>query len=680
MGSAAILSVLGTPDVSSAQQLDSTALEMDEISLEELLQTELTVATGKGTSLSVRESPGVVTLVTREEIQNSGARDLHDVLHMVLGFQLAADTQGTTGYGIRGTWAQEGKVLLLVDGVQMNELLYGNPITGNQMFVDHIEFIEVMRGPGSALYGGFAELAVVNIITRGAHDLEGASASVTYGRMQSTNGRESVSLNVGKTLHNGLAVSLTSAVGQGHRSDEPFREPNGQDFPSQDYYGLDGYYVNLGVTYQELTLRILANRYDLESSIPLNIQDAPEPIVTEFESRTIDAKYRYRPVPQITILPRLTLTQLGSWRTDGTYERKQSWYYEMNTSRLLANLAVSYDPSPVLNLVAGGEVYQDRGQIPDDKDRFDYNNFGMDGGKPILSVTHTNLSAYTQALVRSSIATLTLGARFDDHSAFGNVFVPRMGITKIIDHLHLKLLAGRAYRAPTIENLRTLSTIKPEKTRSLELEAGYQISSGMNVVANAFDILIEDVIVWDNVNYAYQQYPSTGTRGLEAEFRIREPWGYLTVGYTYARAKQDKDKPIPQYAAKDDNGTPVSEVNFGFPAHKATLNASVSVFGGLTINPSAVFLSRRYSQAVADTPAPTDAYVARVPKEFEPTWLLNLHLLYRDLGLKGLDVGVGVFDILSANYQYLPGYDNLDGASPGPSRELVARVSFHQPF
>src|SRR5690349_19643461 len=82
--------------------------------LELLLATEVGVATKK--ARTVRDSPGVVTLVTREDIEASGARDLLDVLMLVPGFDAALDVGGVVGLGFRGNWGHEGKVLLLVDG------------------------------------------------------------------------------------------------------------------------------------------------------------------------------------------------------------------------------------------------------------------------------------------------------------------------------------------------------------------------------------------------------------------------------------------------------------------------------------------------------------------------------------------------------------------------------------
>src|ERR1700752_1841087 len=79
--------------------------------LEKLINSLISVASKK--PLSTRESPSIVTLVTKEEIRNSGARDLMDVLRMVPGIEFGVDVEGVVGIGVRGNWAHEGKMLLL---------------------------------------------------------------------------------------------------------------------------------------------------------------------------------------------------------------------------------------------------------------------------------------------------------------------------------------------------------------------------------------------------------------------------------------------------------------------------------------------------------------------------------------------------------------------------------------
>ena len=105
------------------------------------------------------DSPAVVTAVSADDIRSSGARDLMDVLLMVPGFFFGVDVQGTVGPGFRGLWGQEGKILLLIDGKEMNEQLYSTMQLGHEFPVELIERVEVVRGPGSVIYGGNAELA-----------------------------------------------------------------------------------------------------------------------------------------------------------------------------------------------------------------------------------------------------------------------------------------------------------------------------------------------------------------------------------------------------------------------------------------------------------------------------------------------------------------------------------------
>jgi hypothetical protein len=105
-----------------AQEGVEAVTDIEEVSLEDLLETDTTVASSK--SVQLRASPGVVTVVGREEIQRLGARDLLDLLPLVPGFDVGVDVTSVVGLSFRGNWAHEGKLLIMVDGVEMNEVLY----------------------------------------------------------------------------------------------------------------------------------------------------------------------------------------------------------------------------------------------------------------------------------------------------------------------------------------------------------------------------------------------------------------------------------------------------------------------------------------------------------------------------------------------------------------------------
>jgi outer membrane receptor for ferrienterochelin and colicin len=147
------------------------------VSIDDLLNMKITVSSK--TAMTSRESPGIVSIVTADEIKKSGARDLIDILNMVPGFNFGYDIDGVIGLASRGNWGHEGKILILLDGQEMNENFYSTFQFGNRIPVGQIKRIEIIRGPGSSIYGGYAELGVVNIITKEASDLKGINGGVS---------------------------------------------------------------------------------------------------------------------------------------------------------------------------------------------------------------------------------------------------------------------------------------------------------------------------------------------------------------------------------------------------------------------------------------------------------------------------------------------------------------------
>lgn len=95
--------------------------EFDELlQLERLDKGEPSVSIAGFKATTLRETPGIVTLITAEEIRNSGAKDLLDVMRMVPGFDFALDIQPVLT--VRGNGANEAKILFQVDGQQINDI------------------------------------------------------------------------------------------------------------------------------------------------------------------------------------------------------------------------------------------------------------------------------------------------------------------------------------------------------------------------------------------------------------------------------------------------------------------------------------------------------------------------------------------------------------------------------
>ena len=146
---------------SFAQDLD----EYFKMTIEELMKVEVISATK--TLKKIGEAPSAITSITGREIEEMGARTLSDVLKMVAGFQILNRRNGRDMVWIRGvTTGYNTKVLLLIDGIPQRKALLGEWSTDEEIQVNNIERIEIIRGPGSALYGGNAYAGVISVFTR----------------------------------------------------------------------------------------------------------------------------------------------------------------------------------------------------------------------------------------------------------------------------------------------------------------------------------------------------------------------------------------------------------------------------------------------------------------------------------------------------------------------------------
>lgn len=135
----------------------------------------VSIATGGRTSL--RRAPAVASVITAEDIKAMGAIDLDEALESVPGFHVARTAPNYfTNYTIRGITGNptNPQVLILQNGIPLNELYRGDKGEAwGSMPLENVARIEVIRGPGSALYGADAFAGVINIITKAAADTPG---------------------------------------------------------------------------------------------------------------------------------------------------------------------------------------------------------------------------------------------------------------------------------------------------------------------------------------------------------------------------------------------------------------------------------------------------------------------------------------------------------------------------
>jgi outer membrane receptor protein involved in Fe transport len=636
---------------------DRRAEAEGEGSTEMLLFQEVSVSSLKAESL--QDSPGIVSLITEAEIKNSGARDLIDVLRMVPGIEFGHDGYGVVSISMRGLWAQEGKVSLRWDGLEMNDLWYGGLVLGNHFPMDRIKKIEIIRGPGSVIFGGFAELAVINIVTQGAADLHGAEVSALAGRMAGAVGQTDATLAYGQTWDSGLSLSGYFFGGYGHSSDQTYNDFGGMNYDLARDFERDPLQGELKMAYQGLEVLALADRYHTTArdSVGAGYLNS---VNIDFRSYFLDAQYHWSLAPGLVVTPHLNFKYQTPWEEAPAGVNDPNLYWKTEVSRSTAGVLAAYDPWVPLNLQVGGEAYRDQGNNPLSADY-------PSGDMPVKAWAYHNVAAFLQASWFAAWVNVTAGARYEYNSVYGASFVPRLGLTKAFGPFHFKILASRAFRAPSMANIAANPAIRPEHTDVGEIEAGYAFSEHMLALVNAFDTTVRDPIVYAsaaNEEDGYFNFGQIHTRGVEIEYRVKDLWGYAALSYAYSRIVGN-DVTLYEIPGR-------SDLLLGSPAHKVTLNLNWQITETLGLNPWITHASERFGYSAYDENG------NQVLARYEPVTLVNVALRYRGPAAWNTEWTLGVYNLLNASSPFvMPVWDSYPYAPiPGPSREVDLRATW----
>jgi len=176
-----LLANAANEDLSKLNAIKATQRELINLSLTELLDTEVTSVSKKAQKVS--ESAAAIAVITQEDIRRSAATNLPDLLRLATGLQVAQVNGHSWSISARGfNDVYASKLLVLVDG----RSVYVPDFSGvtwdmQDMVLEDIERIEVIRGSGGTMWGSNAVNGVINIITKHAKDTLGTLVSVGAG-------------------------------------------------------------------------------------------------------------------------------------------------------------------------------------------------------------------------------------------------------------------------------------------------------------------------------------------------------------------------------------------------------------------------------------------------------------------------------------------------------------------
>lgn len=525
------------------------------LSLQELMETEVFISTNTKQSLS--RAPSVVSVITAEDIKATGATNLSEILQSVPGIYIRPNLFGfRPQVTFRG--ASSTHTLLMVDGTPLRDLVWNAGIFWRGLPTNMIDRIEIIRGPGSALFGSDASAGAINIITKTAGRIQESEIGLRVG---------SFDTQTGWVQHgwgwNGFEFGLTAELSHtdGH---DPFIPTDGQTSrdnttgarasyaPGHAGYGWDNEDIRFSVGKGNWRLHTnLTRRRNVE--IGLTGYGALDP-VTRGEDSRFNVELIYNNPEFATdwaLNSELSYQHLDYSSGAGFIERPPGFMdgADLYPDGLInqmrsAERGGDFDVSGLYTgfkahaiRLGGGYSWRDLYSVEQSV------NFGtgpagtlLPAGGPLMDLSDTPY-AFAPEKARQigylfvqdvwALADdweLTAGARYDHYSDFGGAVVPRLALVwQTTDRLTTKLMYGQAFRAPSYLELyaptaatRPNPDLTPERSETWDLSFSYKASKDLKLGLNLYQFAQSELIGVDALNQ-FQNMDDNRSNGVELE-------------------------------------------------------------------------------------------------------------------------------------------------------------------
>lgn len=491
-------------------------------------QETLVIAASKSKA-TVGDFAGTVSVVTAEDIQLSGARNILEAIETLPGVSASKISGGRSGVSIRGM--ETNHTLILVDGRRVSDTDTNVPFADysfNWVPMLQIERIEVVRGPVSNLYGSAALGGVINIITKKAKDKWSTEVSARKGWMTTGEGGDEDVLTVAAAGALGDAVDLSLSLEQ--RDQDAFRDlfNNGDSSASVQGKEIINGTVNLGFDLSEtdrLSLNLITGSEDRFNF----------PNTADYEIDRLQTSADYT-------------TTLAGFDVTGRVYRSESdnrlpsrgGYRNRDLVEDVVNLDINGELNEHNYLSAGVEYSSE-----------EYTQLSQPASSSDFSDEFNSKSLFFQdrTQITEDLA-VTWGGRYDDHERFGSEVSPKLYLNWTVnDNWQLKTGYGEGFKAPAVREASAQyefsygyptgpgafvsntflgnGNLKPETNKTFELGAMYSegaLSGGFTLFNNDVTNLISTDLISSVTNggtnvrtYQYANVADATIRGLEAE-------------------------------------------------------------------------------------------------------------------------------------------------------------------
>lgn len=517
-----LLPLMATSALLASDTLQVAMLDDYEMSLMEGLEEVSDIATK--TKLNIDQTPAFITIIYNDTLMEYGINTAFEALSLVPGVELSMEPSGAKQVIFRGI-KEKGKIKLLIDGVPVNNTYRGSMYHYLDFSADLIDRIEMIRGPGSVLYGSNAINAVINIVTKGGSELARSgvyAAAGSYDQHQ-----------LGATFsHKSDTINL-SVDAYGQEGDQQIKAgPDASGYSGKTYEAFDDY--SAGIAVNNETWNFLARTKN-----------------TTLGTAYGTANYLEQDVHRPGIRNTTHFAELTYKKTVGIHDL----LFKAGTNHYEQYVDSTFRPIPGGTDLVYGLDYAESGLYMDATAtsalsadhtlvyglHFDYTEalkeklFSNIPGitsptmvKPDISRTVT--AAYVQSSYTAGDSLdILAGVRGDHFSDFGDALSPRLAAVYAVNNeTNIKAMYSRAFRAPSwIELYGSVPnftvgdpTLTAETADTVELGIVTKKDINNLVRLNFFYTNVNDII-YRNSSRIYTQQGTSHFYGGELEYKKR---------------------------------------------------------------------------------------------------------------------------------------------------------------
>ncbi|MGV3710866.1 MAG: TonB-dependent receptor plug domain-containing protein [Gemmatimonas sp.] len=522
------------------------AEQRNEVSLDSLLNTRISAAAKYLQTTS--EAAASITIVSAEDIRQQGFSNLQEVLESVPGMYVSNDRNypylGSRGFSRPSDY--NNRILVLVDGHALNEMVWGSAPIGSDLplNLDAVERVEVVRGPGSALYGNSAMLAVINIVTRTGTQINGQTISARTG----TGLEGQIAVTAGQPFGKRSSF-MVAALARGMRGQTlRFPEFATSDNPTGTVRGVDREYgssVLATLTTGDITTRV--GFRSRAKGIPTGSYGT---VIGDRRAETLDeslwGEIAHRGTLGSTIRTSARLyVDRGVYHGQLPYEAGQSYSDRSISAYAGGEGMASWDLSSRNRFILGTEVRR--------VFTADYRTRALDRRLSVDNSQFTLTSVFAQdELQVTPKLKLVGGLRLDQKLTVWEAVTPRAAVILTPARSStVKFLYGRGYRAPGVAEsdletdlFKPDSLLRAERISTTELAVEQRVGASVLLSVAGYRYVMRDLIEWLSANtvsgYAYRNAMRTHGSGVELALNYQPALLPLSVRSWYT-AQQTVD-------------------------------------------------------------------------------------------------------------------------------------------